>query len=1067
MNKYRLAFFLTLIAFVLLLPARSSAQSRAVFIVDTTNNAADDNLLDNACLTSGGKCSLRAAIQQANAIGTAGSPHSIIFDIPGAGPHVIPRTTHYEIISVPIMIDGTTESGASCPTSSTAGTFQIEIDATGYDFGLRLDSADNSIIRGLKITGANLDGVRFEESDNLTIECNQLRDNGQHGIQAFIADQVVIGGNVAADRNLISGNGGSGVFVISGSNVTVRNNYIGTRSTGSLTDGNGEQGVFLDAKNVVGAINTIEENVISANGLNGIIVSKNSLLTTILNNNIGTDVTGSADLGNDGAGIVVLPPFADTIDGAVQIGGVGDENIIAHNGRVGIAVVEDREGVENDDHVAIRANSIYDNTGLGIDLNSLYNYLTGVVGGDGVTANDDLDPDDGANQSQNFPSVDVANVDGSIRVSLNAAPSHFFEVDIYLNTNCHTSGFGEGETYLATVDADTSASGVAVASYTHGSALPVGSYITAVATDVSNGAPNNDFFNNTSEFSECRQIVQDIFTVDSTADDADSNLDDNQCRTASGDCTLRAAIEQANDLNIPYVQIEFDLDPFASIFLTSQLHAVTVPVLLDGATNDFIQCPTGVDDIPLQLVRIVGSPGIADGIRLAAGSDGSTIRALEIYKFDDDGIQIASHGNTVVCSIIGRSFDPNGGDGLNISGDSNKIGGGGAQSRNVIVGNLGEGIQVQAADGESADGNRIVGNFIGLATQSNASGGILLGSNSSRTTIGGSTAGARNVIGGNIDYGIQSNSSSDNTITGNYVGLSADGTTAAPNTSSGIFIENSSNTTIGGSDETLGNYIANNGDHGIQVDNSTMTVINENTIGSAVDRATAGNDGSGVFIQNGSTNNQVAYNRIRNNGGDGVRVTGATSVSNPIRYNSISDNGSGVDDLGIDLGGNGITQNDGAGDPDSGSNNLQNYPEIDSVTVSGGGANLSFTGTMTGNLGDVIRIDIYHNDSCDGTHGEGKTYLGSYDFTMTADQNIFGSTLTNTNISSGEITMTATGPGSNTSEFSACATLGTPTSVQVSSQSTHSRYSVLIMVWVILFSVTVYFGARPSWSLPR
>lgn len=38
-----------------------------------------------------------------------------------------------------------------------------------------------------------------------------------------------------------------------------------------------------------------------------------------------------------------------------------------------------------------------------------------------------------------------------------------------------------------------------------------------------------------------------IFTVDATSDASDADLSDNICDDGSGNCTLRAAIEQAND----------------------------------------------------------------------------------------------------------------------------------------------------------------------------------------------------------------------------------------------------------------------------------------------------------------------------------------------------------------------------------------------------------------------------------------------------------------------------------------------------------------------------------------
>ena len=63
------------------------------------------------------------------------------------------------------------------------------------------------------------------------------------------------------------------------------------------------------------------------------------------------------------------------------------------------------------------------------------------------------------------------------------------------------------------------------------------------------------------------------------------------------------------------------------------------------------------------------------------------------------------------------------------------------------------------------------------------------------------------------------------------------------------------------------------------------------------------------------------------NGGDGVEVAGALSVENTIRSNSIFGNGG----LGIDLGTSGVTPND-PDDPDSGPNDLQNFPVLNPIS---------------------------------------------------------------------------------------------------------------------------------------
>ena len=93
--------------------AVSSPTPRPPFVVDTTGDERDANTHDGTCATSTGSCTLRAAIQQANA--TSG-PDRIAFAIPGTGLHTIQLTSRLPTINDPtgaLVVDGYTQPGSS------------------------------------------------------------------------------------------------------------------------------------------------------------------------------------------------------------------------------------------------------------------------------------------------------------------------------------------------------------------------------------------------------------------------------------------------------------------------------------------------------------------------------------------------------------------------------------------------------------------------------------------------------------------------------------------------------------------------------------------------------------------------------------------------------------------------------------------------------------------------------------------------------------------------------------------------------------------------------------------
>ncbi|MCI0354526.1 MAG: CSLREA domain-containing protein, partial [Acidobacteria bacterium] len=83
-----------------------------------------------------------------------------------------------------------------------------------------------------------------------------------------------------------------------------------------------------------------------------------------------------------------------------------------------------------------------------------------------------------------------------------------------------------------------------------------------------------------------------MFTVDSTIDEPDANSGDGLCASApSGECTLRAAIEEANVL--PGIDnITFASEITGTIYLTSALPGLVESVTIVGPGPELLSLAT-------------------------------------------------------------------------------------------------------------------------------------------------------------------------------------------------------------------------------------------------------------------------------------------------------------------------------------------------------------------------------------------------------------------------------------------------------------------------------------------
>ncbi|MEO8190773.1 MAG: CSLREA domain-containing protein [Acidobacteriota bacterium] len=320
--------------------------------------------------------------------------------------------------------------------------------------------------------------------------------NGGPGINSNpVASSIIVGGTAPGAGNLVSANGYNNVSIFGGTGHVVQGNLVGTNVAGTailLSDmpfvpGNPREGVRLGntTNSLIGGTTAGARNVISGNVSGGVDVF--TVIGSVGNNNlvqgnfIGTDVNGTADLGNSGIGILISNSPLSSVGGSAA----GAANVVAFTksisgfGGIGIAVALPGTGQ------SILTNSIHSNDNIGIDL--------GLSNGsfDGVTPNDPGDAD----LTQNYPVLTSAPIAaGTVTISgtLNSKPASTFRVEFFSSTVCDATGFGEGQTFLGFTTVTTNGSGDASFGPLPFAVPPGQPIITSTATSAAG---------NTSEFS--------------------------------------------------------------------------------------------------------------------------------------------------------------------------------------------------------------------------------------------------------------------------------------------------------------------------------------------------------------------------------------------------------------------------------------------------------------------------------------------------------------------------------------------------------------------------------------
>ena len=422
---------------LLVMSAASPARASTTFTVNSATDLADVNVGDGFCdadLSTGNLCTLRAAIQESNAIS---GEDAINFNIPGTGVKTISPQTNLPNIVDAVSINGFSQPGTSTNTLSkgTNAKLMIELNGSGV--------TGTTAPTGLRI------GAPFVSVQGLVI-------------------------------NRFSGSaGGAGVSIFA-QHVILQQNFIGTDPTGTQDLGN-DLGIFDQGTASIGGSFPSDANLISGNDGAGISIRNLASNTSVTNNLIGTDKSGTKRLGNTEAGVEI----SDSSQNSVE------NNTIAFNGGDGVSI--EGGGGRTGPVVganSILSNSIFSNGGPGINLVD-GSILTPEGESDGPTPNDPGDGDSGPNELQNKPVLTSAKaVAGKTTISgkLNSHPDETYTIQFFSNPE----GTDEGETFIDQKTVRTDGFGNATFTFSV-TAVTVGRTVTATAT--------REFSLDTSEFS--------------------------------------------------------------------------------------------------------------------------------------------------------------------------------------------------------------------------------------------------------------------------------------------------------------------------------------------------------------------------------------------------------------------------------------------------------------------------------------------------------------------------------------------------------------------------------------
>ncbi|HKR65406.1 MAG TPA: hypothetical protein VJZ00_16860, partial [Thermoanaerobaculia bacterium] len=460
---------------------------------------------------------LNSAIGTVNADTTSARRYIVFNTMSGT---TIATSTDLTAITQTTTLDATTHPSY---TSNPVLVLQGFSTNTSTDHGIRFSSCTGCVVRGFVLQNHG-DGVQITSGSNNSVVGNYIGTNAAGdaasansvGVAVTGCTSCTIGGTTAADRNVISGNSGTGVSASGTTSLTIQGNYIGTKANGLESLPNPVGVSLINAHSTLVGGTTSGGNVINTT-VDTRIYTESSNDVSIYGNLLGVGANGTTALAG-GNGVFAVGGQRLTI-GATSPSTA--HNTISHTEA---AILTDISG-----GLSIRGNSMEDND-FAIDLagsvaqpkptvsdvyvldNSLY--LTFSLSSNVSTQSlqvdlYDADTTSGAASegktyrlsSQCYAGSSLTNQQWTVGSGFNSGDKIVLTATSFSDASCTTPGDGTSE-FTSTITANTLAPAIFTGpgnfsdtSKWSGSALPIASqdFIILNSCTFDNGAPTRAY----------------------------------------------------------------------------------------------------------------------------------------------------------------------------------------------------------------------------------------------------------------------------------------------------------------------------------------------------------------------------------------------------------------------------------------------------------------------------------------------------------------------------------------------------------------------------------------------